>query len=161
MEQPLPHQKALGLIETRGLVGAVEAADAMVKAAKVVLRGTEYTTGGLVIVKVTGEVGAVKSAVSAGAEAAKKVGELISQHVIPRPHDEAEKMVFPPEPPLGEDRPLELNKLPVKELRRLARQVPDFPLSGRQISTANREKLLHLLSQVQNAAFICRFPEKK
>ena len=76
---------ALGLIETKGLVGAVEAADAMVKAAKVTLLGKEISGGALVTVMVRGEVGAVKAAVEAGAAAAKRVGELVSVHVIPRP----------------------------------------------------------------------------
>ena len=82
---------ALGMIETRGLVGAVEAADAMVKAANVVLVGREYTGGGLVTVMVRGDVGAVKAATDAGAAAARRVGELVSVHVIPRPHAEVEK----------------------------------------------------------------------
>ncbi len=76
---------ALGLIETRGLVGAVEAADAMVKAAKVTLLSKEKSGGGLVTVMVRGEVGAVKAATEAGQAAARRVGELISVHVIPRP----------------------------------------------------------------------------
>ena len=81
---------ALGMIETKGLVGAVEAADAMVKAANVELVGREQVGGGLVTVMVRGDVGAVKAAVDAGAAAAKNVGELISVHVIPRPHNEVE-----------------------------------------------------------------------
>ncbi|WP_147820282.1 BMC domain-containing protein [Salidesulfovibrio onnuriiensis] len=85
---------ALGMIETRGLVGAVEAADAMVKAANVELVGREQVGGGLVTVMVRGDVGAVKAAVDAGAAAAKNVGELISVHVIPRPHNEVE-MILP------------------------------------------------------------------
>ena len=76
---------ALGLIETKGMVGAIEAADAMCKAAKVTLIGKEISGGALVTVMVRGEVGAVKAAVEAGAAAAKRVGELISLHVIPRP----------------------------------------------------------------------------
>ena len=76
---------ALGLIETRGFVGSVEAADAMVKAAKVTLLGKEISGGGLVTVMVRGEVGAVKAATEAGAAAARRVGELKSVHVIPRP----------------------------------------------------------------------------
>ncbi len=84
---------ALGLIETRGLVGSVEAADAMVKAAKVTLIGKETIGGGYVTVMVRGEVGAVKAAVDAGAAAAKKVGELVSVHVIPRPHSEVEAIL--------------------------------------------------------------------
>ena len=79
-------QEALGLIETRGLIGSVEAADAMVKAANVVLVGKEYIGAGYVTVMVRGDVGAVKAATDAGAAAARRVGELVSVHVIPRPH---------------------------------------------------------------------------
>lgn len=86
-------ENALGLIETKGLVGAVEAADSMVKAANVALLGTEKIGGGLVTVMVTGDVGAVKAAVDAGAAAAKRVGELVSVHVIPRPHEETSKIL--------------------------------------------------------------------
>lgn len=85
---------ALGMVETKGLVGAVEAADAMVKAANVVLIGSEYVGGGFVTVMVRGDVGAVKAATDAGAAAAKRVGELVSVHVIPRPHQDVE-MILP------------------------------------------------------------------
>jgi ethanolamine utilization protein EutM len=85
---------ALGMVETKGLVGAVEAADAMVKAANVVLLGSEYVGGGFVTVMVRGDVGAVKAATDAGAAAAKRVGELVSVHVIPRPHQDVE-MILP------------------------------------------------------------------
>ena len=85
---------ALGIVETRGLVGAVEAADAMVKAANVVLIGSEYVGGGYVTVMVRGDVGAVKAATDAGAAAAKRIGELVSVHVIPRPHENVE-MILP------------------------------------------------------------------
>ena len=85
---------ALGMVETRGLIGAVEAADAMVKAANVVLIGLEYVGGGYVTVMVRGDVGAVKAATDAGAAAAKRVGELVSVHVIPRPHVDVE-MILP------------------------------------------------------------------
>ncbi|MBI2302589.1 MAG: BMC domain-containing protein [Armatimonadetes bacterium] len=85
--------EALGLIETRGLVGAIEAADAMVKAANVELIGKEQIGGGYVTVMVRGDVGAVKAATDAGAAAARKVGELISVHVIPRPHEELAKIL--------------------------------------------------------------------
>ncbi|HXF73557.1 MAG TPA: BMC domain-containing protein [Actinomycetota bacterium] len=84
---------ALGLIETRGLVGAIEAADAMVKAANVTLVGREQVGGGLVTVMVRGDVGAVKAATDAGAAAAAKVGEIVSVHVIPRPHNETETIL--------------------------------------------------------------------
>jgi len=79
---------ALGMIETRGLVGAIEAADAMLKAANVKLIGKIHVGGGLVTVMVRGEVGAVKAAVEAGCSAAERVGHLVSSHVIPRPHEE-------------------------------------------------------------------------
>ena len=84
---------ALGMIETKGLVAAVEAADAMVKAANVTLIGKEHVGGGLVTVLVRGDVGAVKAATDAGAAAAERVGELISIHVIPRPHAEVETIL--------------------------------------------------------------------
>jgi ethanolamine utilization protein EutM len=84
---------ALGLIETRGLVGSIEAADAMVKAANVRLVGKEHVGGGLVTVMVRGDVGAVKAATDAGAAAARRVGELISVHVIARPHADLEKIL--------------------------------------------------------------------
>ena len=83
-------QEALGMVETKGLVGAVEAADAMVKSANVTLIGYEKIGSGLVTVMVRGDVGAVKAATDAGAAAAGRVGELISVHVIPRPHSEVE-----------------------------------------------------------------------
>ena len=86
--------EALGLIETKGLVGSIEAADAMVKAANVYLIGKVLVGGGLVTVMVRGDVGAVKSATDAGAAAAQRVGELISVHVIPRPHGDVE-MILP------------------------------------------------------------------
>lgn len=86
---------ALGMIETKGLVGAVEAADAMVKAANVTLVGTEKIGSGLVTVMVRGDVGAVKAAVDAGSAAAEKVGEVVSVHVIPRPHHDVDEILVP------------------------------------------------------------------
>jgi ethanolamine utilization protein EutM len=83
-------QQALGMIETKGLVAAIEAADAMVKAANVTLTGKVHVGGGLVSVFVRGDVGAVKAATDAGAAAAGRIGELLSVHVIPRPHGEVE-----------------------------------------------------------------------
>ncbi len=85
--------QARGLIETKGFVGAVEAADAMTKSANVSLVGTEKIGAGFVTVLVRGDVGAVKAAVDAGAAAASRVGELVSQHVIPRPHGDVEKIL--------------------------------------------------------------------
>ena len=89
----MANMQALGMIETKGLVGSVEAADAMVKAANVTLTGKVLVGGGLVTVMVRGDVGAVKAAVDAGAAAAERVGELISIHVIPRPHADVEMML--------------------------------------------------------------------
>ena len=142
--------RALGLIETRGMVGAIEAADAMVKAAKVTLRGYELSTGAMVTVKVTGEVGAVQSAVAAGADAARRVGELVSTHIIPRPADDTEAVVFGEDnPPPAEKAPPavdisaeDLSRMKVKDLRALARKTGNFPLTGRQISTAGKAQLL-------------------
>ena len=85
--------EALGMIETKGLVGAIEAADAMTKSANVTLMGYEKIGSGLVTVMVRGDVGAVKAAVDAGTCAAEKVGEIVAQHVIPRPHTDVEKIL--------------------------------------------------------------------
>jgi len=93
-------KEALGMIETRGLVANIEASDAMVKAANVVLIGQKQIGAGLVTALVRGDVGAVKAATDAGAAAAAKVGEVISVHVIPRPHEDVEKLL--PKTPKGE-----------------------------------------------------------
>ena len=85
--------QALGMIETRGLVASIEAADAMLKAANVVLVGTEKIGSGLVTVMVRGDVGAVKAAVESGSAAASRLGELVATHVIPRPHTDVEKIL--------------------------------------------------------------------
>ncbi len=85
--------EALGMVETKGLTGAIEAADAMVKTANVVLTGKDYVGAGLVIVTVRGDVGAVKAATDAGAAAARRVGELVSVHVIPAPHPDVEIVI--------------------------------------------------------------------
>ena len=86
-------QDALGLVETKGLIGSVEAADAMVKTANVALVGKEYIGAGYVTVMIRGDVGAVKAATDAGAAAARRVGELVAVHVIPRPHVEVERIL--------------------------------------------------------------------
>ena len=100
-------QQALGLIETRGLIAAIEAADAMVKAAKVKFLSRQKVKGGLVAIMVTGDVGAVKAAVDAGTAAGKRVGTVVSSHVIPRPHDDIDAMI-----PAGpeEEKPAEEKK---------------------------------------------------
>jgi ethanolamine utilization protein EutM len=99
-------QLALGLIETKGLIGAIEAADAMVKAANVKLVSKEKITAALVTVKIVGEVAAVKSAVDAGAAAAQRVSQLISAHVIPRPDDQLEEIIYS-----SESKPVEEKKV--------------------------------------------------
>ena len=86
-------KQALGMVETKGLVGSIEAADAMVKAANVHLIGKVHVGGGLVTVMVRGDVGAVKASVEAGGAAATRVGELVSVHVIPRPHEDVESIL--------------------------------------------------------------------
>ncbi|MCY3985103.1 MAG: BMC domain-containing protein [Roseovarius sp.] len=93
MAKPLPTQMALGMIETRGLVASIEAADAMAKAASVSITGQFKAGGGLITTLVRGEVGAVKAATDAGATSAHKVGEVVSVHVIARPHDELEALI--------------------------------------------------------------------
>ena len=93
MSKPAAGQTALGMIETRGLVAAIEAADAMAKAASVTLLSQSKAGGGLITTLVRGEVGAVKAATDAGATAANKVGEVVSVHVIARPHDELEALI--------------------------------------------------------------------
>ena len=85
--------EALGMVETKGLVGSIEAADAMTKSANVTLIGYEKIGSGLVTIMVRGDVGAVKAAVDAGAAAAEKVGEVVSKHIIPRPHTDVEKIL--------------------------------------------------------------------
>ena len=160
---PEPGRQALGMIETKGRVGASEAADAMTKAAYVDLIGQETIGGGYTTVFVRGDVGAVKAALDAGQAAAEKVGELVSVHLIPRPHGDVEPllpaMAAPPRvsPPWGgegseggapqvlprrADGSVDLEALSVPELRRHARALPNFPLKGREISMADRETLL-------------------
>lgn len=90
---------ALGMIETKGLIASIEAMDQMLKAANVKIAGKEHVTGGYVAVMVRGDVGAVKAAVDAGAAAAQRIGELISVHVIPRPHVEVESIL-----PVGDNK---------------------------------------------------------
>jgi microcompartment protein CcmL/EutN len=92
-EREFMANEALGMIETKGLVGSIEAADAMVKAANVILIGKEYIGAGYVTVMVRGDVGAVKAATDAGAAAARRVGELVAVHVIPRPHELVEDIL--------------------------------------------------------------------
>ena len=143
---------ALGMIETRGLVAAIEAADAACKTAEVKLVGKEYIGGGYVTVKFIGEVAAVKAAVDAGAAAAQRVGELVSVHVIPRPIEDLEMLIYPEEKKSTEGNPPEadtpeemrrkLENLSVMELRMIARRTPGVSLTGREISKATKDVLI-------------------
>ena|SRR5687768_211554 len=141
-------EQALGLVETKGLVGAIEAADAGLKAANVQLLGSERADAGLVTVMFVGDVAAVRAAVDAGAAAAERVGELISSHLIPRPHPELTEIVGDDD---GAQAPAaagggydvaKLERAKVVDLRAMARKIPDFPIKGRDIARAGREELL-------------------
>lgn len=161
---------ALGLVETRGLVGAIEAADVMVKTANVRLLGKEIVRDGLVTIQVIGDVAAVKASVEAGAAAAARIGELVSQHVIPRPVDDIESILVRPVPPPAteshevstprkrprnpepelsfnaseSDNPAHkaLDEMTVRQLRTLARDTGGLGIQGREISKANKEELI-------------------
>jgi len=117
---------ALGLIETRGLIGAIEAADAATKAADVKLVGKERADAGLMTIKIIGDVAAVKSAVDAGAAAAQRVGELVSAHVIPRPDDDVEILIYPP-PWQTKEKPREEQEAPPLPKQRKARVATPRP----------------------------------
>ncbi len=164
---------ALGLIETRGLVGSIEAADVMLKTAQVTLLGLEYVPEGLVTVQVIGDTASVKVAVEAGAAAAARVGTLLSSHVISRLAEEVEPLIAlpgppPPAPPgrkrnpqpasrntepLGggadSDQLSHLNTLTVHQLRRLARKTPGLAIQGREVSRANKDVLIREILKVQ------------
>lgn len=129
---------ALGFVETRGLVAAYEAADAMLKAASVELVGMERTEAALVTVLVEGDTAAVQSAVDAGRAAAARVGEVVSSHVIARPAEETLRMQTGSHTPEYED-------MTVRELRALARTMENLPIQGREIARANKAELLKAL----------------
>lgn len=140
--------KALGMIETRGLVAALEAADAMLKASSVKLVGLEKTVPAMITIQITGETAAVQAAVDAGAEAAKRVGELITAHVIPHPSSDVAVMQLGKS---GDDRngsvkPEILENMTVRELRAFARTRSGLRIQGREIARANKQELLEALS---------------
>ena len=153
---------AIGLIETRGLVGVIQAADAAAKSAQVELLGIEQIGAGLVSVRFSGEVAAVQVAVDAGVQAALKVTEVISHHVIPAPHFDLKDLLqgqVPAAAPAAAPQhavaaaastpdPSELHRLPVVRLRQLVRQLPDSALKGRQVSRANKQALVDELRRV-------------
>jgi microcompartment protein CcmL/EutN len=144
--------RALGLIETRGLIGAIEAGDAGTKAAPVELGQAEYAKGALVTVCFHGDVAAVKAAVDAGAAAADRVGQLVSVHVIARPHEDLDLFAGDGGDPVGVEPMLSEQKaaadpdmllsMKVVDLRRAARKVVDFPLRGRILAKASRDEIL-------------------
>ena len=140
---------ALGLVETRGLVGAIEATDAGLKAADVKLLGTEKADAGLVTVKFIGEVAAVKAAVDAGSAAAERVGHLVAAHVIPRPHPEMTVAIEDNDEPAptvplkgGRIDVATLENAKVVDLRAMARRMDNFPIKGRDVARAGRDELL-------------------
>jgi len=144
--------RALGLIETHGLIGAIEAGDAGVKAAPVELVEVEFVQGARVTVLFQGDVAAVKAAIDAAAAAAERVGELLSAHVIPRPHEDLDRIAGDGGAPMGgtpaadagsdAGDPASLLSLKVVELRRAARKVENFPLRGRMLARASRGEIL-------------------
>jgi len=161
---------ALGMIETRGLVGSIEAADVMVKTANVALLGTEYVGGGLVTVEIVGDVAAVKAAVDAAAASAARIGQVISTHVIPRPAADVEPLLRLRQTTAGDETPDEtaidetleqefslipsadddeyrsqLDAMTVHQLRTLARQEEGLGIAGREISKANKDLLIQEL----------------
>jgi len=150
-----PSGQALGLVETRGLIGAIEAADAGTKAADVAFGGREYADAGLVTVSFRGDVAAVKAAVDAAAAAAERVGQLVSVHVIPQPDPELDFLVEELEEGAGNGGggggsvdPARLPSLKVVELRGAARRVPNFPLKGRTLAKAGRDEILAGFRQI-------------
>jgi ethanolamine utilization protein EutM len=139
--------EALGFIETRGLVAAIEAADAMLKSAHVSLVGMERTEAALITIQISGETAAVQAAVDAGSAAAKRIGEIVSAHVIARPSADvramqeasaAERSAAPSGASSYED-------MTVRELRTLARTLDNLSIQGREIARANKNQLLEAL----------------
>ncbi len=141
----MSEQNALGMIETKGLVGLIEASDAAVKAAKVVAVHYERTGGGLCIIKLRGTVGAVKAAIEAGSQAAMKVGELISSHVIPNPVEDIEPMINPIRPPATQKPAVEFHKWRRKQVKTKAGQT----LSIRFV--ADDEKFAKIMNKLKKS----------
>ncbi len=143
-------ERALGLVETKGFVGAIEAADAGLKAANVRLLASERVDAGLVTVMFGGDVAAVRAAVDAAAAAAQRVGHLVSSHVIPRPHEQLSTIESDEDSTAGDAPPMTggrydvaaLDRMKVVELRGIARQIPGFPIRGRDVARASRDELL-------------------
>ncbi len=150
---------AIGLIETRGLVGVIEAADTAAKTADVRLLGFERIGGGFVSLSFRGDTASVRTAVEAAREAASRIGEVVSAHVIPSPRIDVEALApAAPDPRPERDAPElpevpeDLEALPVTRLRGLARQTAGLGLQGRQISRANKQQLIQALRQALGGA---------
>ena len=140
---------ALGLIEMIGFVGVTEAADAAVKAAAVELSAIEKIDGGMISIRLRGDVGAVQAAVEAGSRAAQQVGTLVASHVIPNPHEDVVRL-FSLNGNTTQTASQNLDDLSVHRLRQIARETPGLSIQGREISRANREQLLQELRRAKN-----------
>ncbi|MEX1055047.1 MAG: BMC domain-containing protein [Rhodothermales bacterium] len=138
-------ETALGMLETQGLVAAIEAADAMLKTAYVRLVSMEKTDPALITIYVTGETAAVQASVDAGRAAAERVGKVVSAHVIPRPDPDVRKMVSTAPPPPSSHSDETLDSMTVTELRTFVRDLPDFPIHGRAVARARKEDLIEAL----------------
>ena len=141
-------KSALGLIEMLGFVGVTEAADAATKAAAVELSAVEKIDGGIISIRILGDVGAVQAAVEAGVQAAQRVGNLVAHHVIPNPHEDLVD-IFGLIKKTDETDETDLENLPVHRLRQIARETPGVAIQGREISRANRAQLLSELRRAK------------
>ena len=138
-------KSALGLIEMLGFVGVTEAADAATKAAAVELSAVEKIDGGIISIRILGDVGAVQAAVEAGVQAAQQVGNLVAHHVIPNPHEDLVDIFGL----IKKTDETDLENLPVHRLRQIARETPGVAIQGREISRANRAQLLSELRRAK------------
>lgn len=136
--------EALGFVETRGLVAALEAADAMLKSSQVSLMGIERTDAALMTVQITGETAAVQSAVEAGVAAASRIGLVVSSHVIARPAGDIVRMQSTPSKSDSSPQ-ANLEEMTVRDLRAYARTVENLPIQGREIARATKNQLLKAL----------------
>lgn len=145
--RPSSGHDALGMVETRGLIAAIEAADAMMKASSVSLLGMEKADAGLVTILIEGETAAVQSSVDAGRAAAEKVGQVVSAHVIPRPANDIRIMQESDvdQPGTRSSSSEDIEAMTVRELRAFARTQEGLSIQGREIARANRQQLLDAL----------------
>ncbi len=147
---PLADETALGLLETHGLVAGIEAADAMLKTALVRLVSIEKTVPALITIKIVGEVAAVQAAVDAGRAAAERVGRVVSAHMIPRPSAEVRGMMrldaeHAVAPAGNSSNAPDFASMTVRELRAAVRDIPDFPIQGREVARARKDELIEHL----------------